>query len=101
MPVLLAFIDDCYMYVFKLNSRSRKYILKSSYLVEISQKNIGTWKMTFDSYSKYLPYILHEIITIVKSHPIFMVYSDIFQNNKNKKTLKSASLFENMKLNFM
>lgn len=30
-----------------------------------------------------------------------MVHSDIFQNNKNKKTLKSASLFENMKLNFM
>ena len=30
-----------------------------------------------------------------------MVHSAIFQNNKNKKTVQSDSLFENMKLNFM
>ena len=30
-----------------------------------------------------------------------MAHSAIFQNNKNKKTVQSASLFENMKLNFM
>ena len=45
MPLLLASIADCYRYVFQLNSRLRKYICKSNYLVEISQKNIGTWKM--------------------------------------------------------
>ena len=45
MPLLLASIADCYMYVFQLNSRLRKYSFKSNYLVEISQKNIGTWKM--------------------------------------------------------